>query len=296
MTRVTRISHATFTTPDLDRLTDYYVEVLGLSLAARDKDRAFLATVTGQQALVLEKGEVPFCTKIAFQIAPGRELGEVAKGLAERHGIDAERRSDAMPGVAEILSFADPKGTTIELFSDAEPVAFDRTPKGFVPLKLGHIAFKATELQPLVRFYEEVLGFRVSDWREDFFVWMRCGPDHHTANFVRGDKPKMHHVAFELKDQAEIIRACDFLGKNGFPLIYGPGRHVIGDNIFTYHRNPDGQIVELYTELARIDSEELGYFVPRPWREDHPYEPKTWGPGTVGNLWGPSAPPDFRDG
>jgi catechol 2,3-dioxygenase-like lactoylglutathione lyase family enzyme len=32
MITVRRIAHASFETPDLDRLTDYYVNVLGLSL------------------------------------------------------------------------------------------------------------------------------------------------------------------------------------------------------------------------------------------------------------------------
>jgi catechol 2,3-dioxygenase-like lactoylglutathione lyase family enzyme len=170
-----------------------------------------------------------------------------------------------------------------------------RDPKAFVPLKAGHLAFKATDLETTVRFYQDVLGFKVSDWRGDFFVWMRCGPDHHTVNFVRGDTIKMHHFALELKDQAEIFRACDFLGRNRFKLIYGPGRHVIGDNVFTYHRNPDGQIVELYTEMARMDSEEVGSFAPRPWRDEQTYVPKVWGPDTMGNLWGPPSPPGFGD-
>ena len=74
------------------------------------------------------------------------------------------------------------------------------------------------------------------------------------------------------------------------------GRHVIGDNIFVYHRNPDGHIVELYTELARMDSEAVGTFAARPWHQDHPYKPKTWGPSAIGNLWGAGAPPGFSDG
>ena len=33
-------------------------------------------------------------------------------------------------------------------------------------------------------FYCDVLGFRVSDWMADFFVFLRCSPDHHTINLV----------------------------------------------------------------------------------------------------------------
>ena len=95
------------------------------------------------------------------------------------------------------------------------------------------------EPQALAKFYGEVLGFRVSDWIGDWFVFMRCGPDHHTVNFVRGKCTQMHHIAFELKDWAQIQTACDFLGSKHIPIIWGPGRHGPGHNIYTYHRNPD---------------------------------------------------------
>ena len=62
----------------------------------------------------------------------------------------------------------------------------------------------------------------------------------------------MHHIAFELKDWAHIQAACDFLGLNKMPLIWGPGRHGPGHNIYTYHRNPDDQIVEMFTELDKM--------------------------------------------
>lgn len=294
MPEVKRISHATFETPDLERQIDYHVNVLGLSLVGREDGRAFLATGTGVPTTVLEQGETARCTRIAFQIDPAADLGAVTHALAAK-GIAAERRNAAVPGIGETLSFKDPNGTTLEVFAQSEFVPEDPTPKGFTPLKLGHLAFKVNDIQSVVRFYSEVLGFKVSDWRQDFFVFMRCSPDHHTVNFATAPKIKMHHIAYELKDKAEMLRACDFLGRHNRPIIWGPGRHVIGDNVFTYHRDPDGHIVELYTELARIDSEDLGYFVPRPWRNDRPYRPTVWGPDTLGNLWGPGAPPGFGE-
>jgi catechol 2,3-dioxygenase-like lactoylglutathione lyase family enzyme len=282
-------------TPDLERQIDYHVNVLGLSLHDRENGRAYLKTPTGQPAVVLEHAQTAQCTRIAFQADPELSLEDLRKDLLARHGIKAERRNDTVPGIGETLSFEDPNGTTMDIFTEAEFLPEDHTPKGFVPLKLGHLCFKVKDIQEVVRFYSDVLGFRVSDWRQDFFVFMRCSPDHHTVNFAMSDKIKMHHIAYELKDKAEILRACDFLGRNGYQLVWGPGRHIIGDNVFTYHRDPDGHIIELYTELARIDSEELGFFVPRPWREDRPYKPTVWGKDTLSNLWGPGAPPGFGD-
>src|SRR5690348_16205481 len=57
MIKVLRASHATFTTPELDRQVDYYSDVLGLMVTERDKNRAFLATRTGLEAICLERGE-----------------------------------------------------------------------------------------------------------------------------------------------------------------------------------------------------------------------------------------------
>jgi catechol 2,3-dioxygenase-like lactoylglutathione lyase family enzyme len=294
MLQVKRISHATFETPDLERQIEYQVNVLGLSLAERGRDRAFMKTALGQPAVVLKQGTAPRCTGLAFQVDPAAGLDEMRKSLSDA-GIRGELRNDAVPGVGETLSFTDPQGTAIEVFAQARLLAEDRTPKGFLPLKLGHLAFKTKDMPEMVKFYQDILGFRVSDWRKDIFVWMRCGPDHHTANFARGDTVKMHHIAFEVQDRAEMLRACDFLGRNKYQIIWGPGRHIIGDNIFTYHRDPDGHIIELYTEMARIDSEDLGYFVPRPWRDDRPYQPTDWSADTLTNLWGPGPPPGFGD-
>ena len=73
--------------------------------------------------------------------------------------------------------------------------------------------------------------------------------------------------------------ACDFLSKKDIRLVWGPGRHGIGHNIFTYHRNPDHQITELFTQLDMMLDEDLGYFEPRPWHRDKPQRPKVWTPG-----------------
>jgi catechol 2,3-dioxygenase-like lactoylglutathione lyase family enzyme len=294
MLQVQRISHATFETPDLERQIDYYTNILGFSIGVREKDRVFLKTAMGEHVLTVMRGEYARCTRLAFQADVSKSLADLERSLAG-HSIRAERATDSVPGIKEVLSFLDPKGTTIEVFSRTELYTEDRAPRGILPLKLGHLAFKVQDIQAIVKFYVDVLGFRVSDWRQDFFVFMRCGPDHHTVNFATADKIKMHHIAFELKDAAEIMRACDFLGRNKYRLIWGPGRHVIGDNIFTYHRDPDGQIVELFTELATMPQEGLGAFEARPWRDDRPYKPTVWGGDTLGNLWGAGPPPGFGD-
>ena len=86
--------------------------------------------------------------------------------------------------------------------------------------------------------------------------------------------------------------AADMLSRNGYKIIWGPGRHGIGHNLFTYHRGPNGLITELFCELDQVADDGIGLFEPRPWHRDNPQMSKVWpkGPESA-NLWGPP-PPD----
>ena len=295
MIKTRRIGFATFETPDIERQIDYYTRIFGLTLTDRDKQRAFLSTRLGQQVVVLEKGDHARCTRAAFEVDPESDLNDIVRH-ASAYGVAAVRKSGATPASTEVVGMVDPKGTEVELYKGAGMAPGDPAPSGFSVLKLGHLAFNVEDIQKNVAFYRDVLGFRISDWRSDFFVFMRCGPDHHTVNFAsHGGHAKMHHIAFEVRDWGEILRACDFLGRHNYHLVWGPGRHIIGHNIFIYHRNPDGQIMELYCELDQMKDESLGFFEARPWHQDQPQKPKVWPADTLGSYWGGRAPPGFGD-
>src|SRR5215470_5828929 len=247
MIDVRRLGHATLTTPDTDRQIAYYTEVIGLTLVAREGKRAMLASKQGLEAIALEPGAANALSRLAFQVAPGRDLAEIERALG-KHGVKCEHRSGISPGVAAAVVFTDPKGTLIEIFSDYAFAKEDKSLAGIMPIKLGHVAYRVKDVQHVVKFYTDVLGFRVSDWRDETFAFLRCGPDHHTVNFVVDEVPQLHHIAFEVKDWAEIQRACEWLAKNDIHLVWGPGRHIIGHNIAIYHRNSDKVRVEFFCE------------------------------------------------
>ncbi len=191
-----------------------------------------------------------------------------------------------------MVCFEDPKGTVMEVFRRPEPLHQKFQRKGIVPHKLGHVAFHVTDAKAVTKFYCDVLGFRVSDWMGDFFSFLRCGTDHHTINLMETGSNRHFHTAFELRDWSHLQTACDFLSLNGYKMLWGPGRHGIGHNLFAYHRSPGGLITELFAELDQMNDEALGYFEPRPWHRDNPQRPKTWAKDpAAANLWGPG-PPD----
>jgi catechol 2,3-dioxygenase-like lactoylglutathione lyase family enzyme len=299
MIPVQRIGHATYETADLARQIDYYTQVIGFRLAERHKDRgkdrAILTTRLGEEVLVLEQGTSARCSRLAFQLGPQYDLGQVAAQLAPK-GIRCESRRDITPAIVQAVVFEDPHGTQIELFAQGKAGQPCET-QGVSPMKLGHVAHAVPDAKAMTDFYVENLGFRVSDWMENFFSFLRCGPDHHTVNFRTGPKHFMHHIAFELNDWAHLGLACETLGRHKRPILWGPLRHGIGHNLAIYHRDPDDHIVEFYAELDQMKSEALGYFDPRPWHEDHPQRPKVWKRDDGATVWGmPPAPDYLRSG
>jgi catechol 2,3-dioxygenase-like lactoylglutathione lyase family enzyme len=291
MIRARRIRYATFETPDLEKAVAYYTQVNGLLLVERERRRAFLATGIGELAVALEHGPQARCRSLCFEVAPETDFTAVTRQLSD-HGIASEQRREPAPGVSKLLLFRDPNQTLIEILCDSSRAGDCVQPVGVGPLKLGHVAFFSPDPKSIAAFYEELLGFKVSDWIDDFFVFMRCGPDHHSVNFLRGSVARMHHMAFELKDFSHIQNACDLLARRRIPLVWGPLRFGPGHNVAVFHRNQDDQLIEFYIELDQMKDETLGYFEPRPWHRDKPQRPKIW-QGEDAMIWGPPPPPGF---
>ena len=119
-------------------------------------------------------------------------------------------------------------------------------------------------------------------------MFLRCNADHHAANFMASAKYSgMHHVAYEMRDPNHLSR-CSTTWPARLPAALGARPARPGHNLFTYHRDPDGHVIELFTQIDVVHDEAKGYWEPRPWHEEYPMYPKTWQVdlATV-NQWGP---------
>ena len=198
MIKPRRIGHATFETADLDKQIAYWTEIAGLVLAEREKGRAFLASKTGVLAVQLEQSDRAHCSRLSFEVAPSSDFSELAKTLAQ-DGIKSELRNDSVPGMGKVLSFKDNKGTSIDLFTEWSYLGKHHQVAGIGPLKLGHIAFHVPDVKATADFYAKVMGFRTSDWIEDWFVFMRCnrGPSHRELHQGRQYRDAPHRLRAE---------------------------------------------------------------------------------------------------
>ena len=285
MIKVRRLGHATISTPDMEEQIDYYGGMLGLRVASRARTARSSVSKQGlrgdRAGEGQDRGSSSGCRSRSRPAPTSTTWSRSCRSSASSPRSAAAFR----PASPSAVTLTDPKGTPVDLYAEykfheaAQPAYFNI-------LKLGHVAYRVLDVQQIVKFYSEVLGFRVSDWRGDFFVFMRCNTDHHTLNFIIDEKPQLHHIAFEVLDWSEINKAGDWLARNKIHLVWGPGRHVIGHNVATYHRNSDLVRVEIFTEMDQIKDEALGYFDPRPWHQEFPLYPKMHGPETLRNYWG----------
>jgi catechol-2,3-dioxygenase len=284
--RVAELGFVSLQSKDPERLADYYVAALGFELVERSVDALYLTVGSSHHCVVIERGSAARARARLGMRVHG-SLQDAADRL-QNAGIEVERHSDPEPGLAEVLVIAEPGGTPIHLYDEMSPSGL-RTTHALRPTRLGHVASFVTDVESIQGFYEQTLGFRWSDTIGDFFVFLRCGPDHHAVNFIQSTRRTgMHHIAFEARDWSHFKELVDHVTACGHPLEWGPGRHGAGHNVFSYHRDPDGNYTEVFTEIDVVCDEETGQFWPRPWHETCPQGPKVWDPDpSAANKWGP---------
>src|SRR5947209_15033097 len=97
----------------------------------------------------------------------------------------------------------------------------------------------------MVEFYIVALGFDVSDCLLREAVWLRCNHNHHTLVLLRG-KQDIDHVGYSIAGGSELLGWADNLSRQQVPVLWGPGRHGPGNDLFL--RFPD--MVGLHMELS----------------------------------------------
>jgi catechol 2,3-dioxygenase-like lactoylglutathione lyase family enzyme len=161
-------------------------------------------------------------------------------------------------------------------------------PRPFQIRRLGHFGYNVHDLPACLRFYRDLLGFRISDpidFRpkiEDPAVraalgeysgyFMHHSGDHHS--FVLFDKRAMdarqphnpfpevfvNQITWQVNSLQEVVEATQYF-KDHNVTIQRSGRDTPGSNWHTYGFDPDGHTVELYYGIEQIGWD--GYSKPR---------------------------------
>jgi len=128
--------------------------------------------------------------------------------------------------------------------------------------KLGHVVFYVADVERSIKFYTEILNFRVSDVNENGMVFFTTCGDHHTlaiapaaAGAAAQQSPKgqlgLSHFAMEVGSLDELFEIRKFLKEEGVPITF-EGRKGPGCNTGVEFHDPDGYTVELYWKMDQI--------------------------------------------
>ena len=305
--KVEDLAFLEFEKPDLDR-AERFARDFGFTTSLRTPEEIQLrGTDAGSPALIIRKGAKSRFVGPAFRAADAKDV----RRLAEAIGRSVTRLPETVGGVT--VELVDPVGTPVRVVADTralpelpseEPLTFNRghevaranatqrPPRQPAKVqRLGHVVMQSNRYIETLNWYLEHFGLIVSDFmyypgqreRGPVMAFIRCDrgatpTDHHTLALALGAANRYVHSAYQVADLDSLAAGGEHLLDRGWRRSWGIGRHIQGSQIFDYWRDPDGFLVEHFTDGDMFDStmepgwapfavSDLGQWGPRPTRD-----------------------------
>jgi catechol-2,3-dioxygenase len=281
---ITRLGHVGLVVTDLERYATFLTDGIGMFEVDRGEGTARFALDLRHHQVRLTQGAAPGCDGVGFDVVDLASL-EALRARVVAAGLRILRDTPVDDAAEHGFSFQVPHGPVVELcvgVHQSPRVAGDKYDvyrvRRDAPVKirkLGHVTIGTPDAAAVEQVFVDVLRFRISDRFPGVLAWARCNRDHHSVGFASAEAPGLHHIAFEIESFAHIEQLADRFARRGHRLVWGPGRHGPGNNLFVYLEDPDGNLVEIFCDLIQIE-DERGY-VPLEWDDLQ----------EVGNSWGP---------
>ncbi|TQC50590.1 2,3-dihydroxybiphenyl 1,2-dioxygenase [Rhodococcus sp. WS4] len=263
---------------DMAAWREYGLKVLGMVEGkGTDPNALYLRMDDFPARLVIFPGETDRLSVSGWETANAAELQEVrdnlsAAGVAFKEGT-AEQLQDRR--VDELITFEDPSGNTLEAFHGA---ALEHrrvvSPYGhkFVTGEqgLGHVVLSTTDDDASLRFYRDVLGFRLRDSMRlppqmvgrpanGKPAWLRffgCNPRHHSLAFLPMPTPSgIVHLMIEVENSDDVGLCLDRALRKKVKMSATLGRHVNDLMLSFYMKTPGGFDVEFGCEGRQVEDE-----------------------------------------
>ncbi|TQC43080.1 2,3-dihydroxybiphenyl 1,2-dioxygenase [Rhodococcus sp. WS4] len=297
-----------FEKPDLDR-AEAFAHAFGFATALRTAHELQLrGTDPGSPCVLIRRGPRSRFVGPAFRAADATDVLRLADAVGgavvplpeSLGGITVDVTDPSALGVRvvsdtfELPALSDQAPLPLNFGHDGRRVnAPQRPPRAPATVqRLGHVVLQTTTYLETLNWYLEHLGLIVSDFlyypgqraRGPIMSFIRCDrgatpTDHHTLAMVLGPANRYVHSAYQVADLDCLAAGGEYLLDRGYRRSWGIGRHIQGSQIFDYWRDPDGFMVEHFSDGDLFDNTlDAG-----------------WAPMTASGLaqWGPPATKDF---
>lgn len=204
---------------------------------------------------------------VGWEVPDAATLDAVAAQL-EDGGIavtPGTRDQAAQRRVVDFVQCVDPAGIPTEIFYghpvNPQPYQPTRTGSGFKTAGegLGHMLVHAPDLDASVRFYRDLLGFRVTDFTTVAtpggplrLAFLHCNARHHSIAMIGAPGPKrLNHIMFESNALMDVGIGRDACLAQGIPIAIDLGCHMNDRMVSFYLASPSGFALE-YGWGARV--------------------------------------------
>ena len=238
----------------LDDWRNFATRILGMQpsmlasslLALRMDERARRVLVDAK----LEEGRF----RAGWEYADQAVLDALVARL-EKAGIAVTHESAALAesrGVKALISFEDPCGNRVEAFHGgidaAEHFVPSRSISGFRTgaLGMGHAVLTVKDIASAAPFYQDVLGFRLTDYMETPFKahFFHVNARHHSLAMIETGANGLHHLMFECLSLDDIGQGYDLALAEEQRVSTTLGRHSNDFMTSFYMRSPSPFLVE----------------------------------------------------
>jgi len=261
---ITHLRHVDLAVPDLATQLDFFTNAWGLTAEHSDTGISFLAAEGSPEQYILRLRQAgdKRLDLLAFGAASAADVDDLAARLASA-GVTlvSEPGTLQTPGGGYGFRFFDNEGRTVEVSADVAVRKHRKVEEGeSIPVRLSHVVINSTDPEGTRDWYTRHLSFALSDTlmhphMGEMMYFMRVNAWHHSLAIARCPHASLHHASFELRGIDEYMRGTGRLLRSGVEKIWGPGRHLAGNNTFSYFLDPHGNTVEYTTELEQVDED-----------------------------------------
>lgn len=256
---VQRLGHVTLEVTDLEGAVADAQNIAGARLVELTADRAILSANKRHAELILHRSNQNALRSIGLQAVDDAAIEAVAERVAAA-GLTILSRQPSLDEIAASVTFATSEGHVFEVHTKMpESNSLRHIGPGVHPKCLDHVNLTASDPGQLASELNAVLGMEVTERTSGFeIMWMRAADNrHHTLAAVKA-APGLHHISWEFASFSDFRDIADTLDADeGRVLVWGPGRHGAGDNLFTYYVDRSGFLIECIAEMEVIEDREI---------------------------------------
>jgi catechol-2,3-dioxygenase len=256
MVRVIKLAHVGLNAVDLSTQAEFYNDKWGLEpIDEFRRELFFRAEGPAHHVLTLHEHETAGLHHVALEVASPEDVDRAFEELsAAGVQVVTPPTQELEPGVHKAIRFMDPDGFLVELLAGVDRVSDAYGARDVKPQDLNHVVLNVADAERSEAFYRDLLGFKLTDRFVNGLSFWACDANHHSLAFgqARDGQASFHHAAFDMKDWEAWIKAVFYAGERGIPRVWGPGRHLFGNNLFSYYKDPEGNTVEYTAEVEQL--------------------------------------------